>query len=145
LGLGVASVGIDFWDFAEEMVRQGYDRFIVDLTDCRSMDSTFMGVLVGIAESPEVAKDAGVVVVNPSEHHMKLMEGLGLSKIITIRESPTELPDVEMRRLASFPRSSRERVLRIREVHEKLVALDGCNEPKFRMFLKLLNREITQS
>jgi hypothetical protein len=66
LGLGVASVGIDFWDFTEEMVRQGYDRFIVDLTDCRSMDSTFMGVLVGIAESPQVAKEAGVVVVNPS-------------------------------------------------------------------------------
>jgi hypothetical protein len=144
IGLGVASVGIDFWDFTEEMVRQGFRRFIVDLSHCRSMDSTFMGVLVGIAESPEVTRDDAILVINPSDHHLKLMEGLGLPKIISIKDGKTGLPDIEMKRLESFPRTAEERIRRIRDVHVKLVALDERNQEKFRSFLKILNQELQE-
>lgn len=143
VGLGVASVGIDLWDFSEEMVRKGFDRFLIDLGPCRSMDSTFMGVLVGIAESPCVSTDSGVVVLNPSDHHLKLMEGLGLPKMITIRRGGTEQPDMVMERLDSFPRTPEERMRKIRDVHQKLVELDRRNEEKFRAFLDLLDKELS--
>ncbi len=142
VGLGMATVGIDFWDFSEEMVKQGFNRFIVDLSQCRSMDSTFMGVLVGIAESPKVKAGEAVMVINPNDHHMKLMDGLGLPKMISIRSGRTELPEIEMRRLDAFPRTSEERILKIRDVHARLVALDRRNEEKFKLFLKLLDQEL---
>lgn len=142
IGLGMATVGIDFWDFSEEMMKQGFLRFIVDLSQCRSMDSTFMGVLVGMAESPRIKREEAVTVINPNDHHMKLMDGLGLPKMISIKQGRTDLPELEMRRLDAFPRTSEDRILKIRDVHAKLVALDRRNEEKFKMFLKLLDQEL---
>jgi anti-sigma B factor antagonist len=144
-GLGVASIGLDLRDFTEEMLRQGFTRFIIDLADCRSIDSTFMGVLVGIPESPGVGSASSVVVINPSDHNLKLMEGLGLLNMITIRPGTTEPPDLALTRLIGFPRSPEERVLKIRDVHLLLVKNDPRNQAKFKPFLDLLERELNGS
>jgi anti-anti-sigma regulatory factor len=141
--LGIASVGLDLWDFAEEMARQDYFKFIVDLAECQSFDSTFMGVLVGIAEGPAKKMGGGVMVIHPSDHHMKLMSEVGLTKILVIRDTTSEIPqNLETIPLESLPRESRERVERIRDAHIRLCSLDEKNRVKFGPFLDLLAKEI---
>ena len=36
-------------EFAREMLDQGYGEFVVDLADCATMDSTFMGTMARLA------------------------------------------------------------------------------------------------
>jgi len=142
-GLGIASIGLDLWDFSEEMARQGFSKFIIDLEDCQSFDSTFMGVLVGVAEIAEQNEGGGVMVIHPSPHHKKLLSEVGLTKIITIREEPIEVPDgIEMTPLYELARTSEKRIQMIREAHEQLCELDERNRIKFGAFLEMLAREI---
>ncbi|MHC5035878.1 MAG: STAS domain-containing protein [Planctomycetota bacterium] len=141
--LGIASVGLDLWDFAEEMSLQGYFKFIIDLTDCQSFDSTFMGVLVGIADGPAKRKGGGVMVIHPSPHHQKLLSEVGLTKILIIRGEAPDLPgDLELVPLQSFSRMKDKRVEMIREAHIRLCELDERNRVKFGPFLDLLAKEI---
>ncbi|MHC4777404.1 MAG: STAS domain-containing protein [Planctomycetota bacterium] len=141
--LGIASVGLDLWDFAEEMARKGYTKFIIDLSHCQSFDSTFMGVLVGIAEGSTKGGGGGVMVVQPSAHHKKLLSEVGLTKLLTIRDGLAELPDgLELSPLEPLSRNSSERVELIRDAHVRLTKLDERNRVKFGPFLDLLAREI---
>ncbi len=142
-GLGIASIGLDLWDFTEEMARSGYHTFIIDLASCQSFDSTFMGVLVGIADGPAKEKGGGILVVHPTEHHKKLLSEVGLTKLISIRAEDADLPpDLELVPLDPLPRTSTERVEKIREAHQKLCNLDERNRAKFGLFLDLLAKEI---
>jgi ABC-type transporter Mla MlaB component len=142
-GLGIAAIGLDLWDFAEEMCRQGYPAFIIDLAECQSFDSTFMGVLVGVAEEAKKSEGGGVMVIHPSPHHKKLLSEVGLTKIITIREDPIRVPDgIEMTPLYELARTSEKRMQMIREAHEQLCELDDRNRAKFGAFLEMLSREI---
>ena len=142
-GLGIASIGLDLWDFAEEMERQGYYRFIVDLDECQSFDSTFMGVLVGVAEAAGKEEGGGVMVIHPSPHHRKLMTEVGLTKILTVREDPVDIPSgLQMTALYELARTSEKRIQMIREAHEQLCELDERNRAKFGAFLDMLSREI---
>jgi anti-anti-sigma regulatory factor len=141
--LGIASVGLDLWDFAEEMARKGFTKFVIDLSECQSFDSTFMGVLVGVAEGPAKQKGGGIMVIHPSDHHKKLMGEVGLYKILIIREDEPALPaDLELVPLDSLPRNAKERVALIRDAHVRLCDLDEKNRVKFGAFLDLLAREI---
>jgi ABC-type transporter Mla MlaB component len=142
-GLGIATIGLDLWDFAEEMGRQGYTTFIVDLAECQSFDSTFMGVLVGVAEVASESQGGGVMVIHPSPHHKKLMSEVGLTKIITLKEEPiTVPPGIEMTPLYELARTSDKRMQMIREAHEQLCELDDRNRAKFGAFLEMLSREM---
>jgi anti-anti-sigma regulatory factor len=142
-GLGIASVGLDLWDFAEEMARQGFNKFIIDLADCQSFDSTFMGVLVGVADGPALGRQGGILVIHPSGHHQKLLEEVGLTRLITVREEDADVPaDLELVPLRGLPRTAAERVEKIRDAHERLCEFDERNRVKFGPFLDLLAREI---
>jgi anti-anti-sigma regulatory factor len=141
--LGIASVGLDLWDFAEAMARQGYSKFIIGLSKCPSFDSTFMGVLVGIAEGRTGKEGGGVMVVRPSEHHKKLLSEVGLTKLLTVHDDDAQLPkDLELAPLKPFSRKSDERMEIIRDAHVRLCDLDERNRVKFGPFLDLLAREI---
>lgn len=144
-GLGIASVGLDLWDFSEEMAREGFSAFIVDLQDCQSFDSTFMGVLVGMAEEASKTEGGGVMVIHPSDHHKRLLAEVGLTKIISIREEPIDLPDrIELTPLKDLPRTSDKRVRQIRKAHQRLVEIDERNKVKFGPFLDMLAQEISE-
>lgn len=142
--LGIASIGLDLWDFAEAMAREGFGRFVIDLSQCQSFDSTFMGVLLGVADGPASAEGGDVTVIHPSEHHIKLMDEVGVStKIRVIREDAPALPeDLELVPLPPFPRSARDRVRKIRDAHVRLCEADERNKAKFGPFLNLLDREL---
>src|ERR1700753_2629903 len=70
----------DFKTLLGELTVKGYKRFIIDLSDCVLMDSTFLGVLAGFGLKMNPKGEAitrGIELVNPSPRVAELLENIG--------------------------------------------------------------------
>lgn len=124
-------------DFIEEMIKQGKTRFVMDFHHCSSMDSTFLGVLAGVALSLKKA-GGSVVAARAGARNLELIRNVGLHRLLTVDsdvplsfehcDTPLECPD----------RSELENARLVLEAHENLVAADEGNRPKFQDVLVFL-------
>ncbi len=140
-GLGNFSNALMFEEFCEAELQQGSDYFVIDLEECLGMDSTFMGVLAGLSTHFPPGRSP-IVVLNASEKNRQLLDDLGLSKLITVREKRDQIPALELQPLASDTLSARERAERIRRAHQQLIDTDSRNAAKFGPVMQLLKREL---
>lgn len=128
-------------DFAKRMLVEGYRKFIVDLGECSTMDSTFMGTLVEIASlAPPMAES--LMVINAQPHCEGLLEGLGLDNVLRIKRGSTDVPGVRLEPLPEYAATQTERMRLIRTAHENLVKIDERNEEEFGPFLRQLTKEM---
>src|SRR6202142_1610143 len=70
----------DFKTLLTELGQKGYHRFVIDLSECVLMDSTFLGVLAGfgIKLNPTGLPDqGGIELLNATERVRELLENLG--------------------------------------------------------------------
>ena len=137
-----------FKDLADTLLQSGYRDFFIDLASCKGMDSTFMGVLVGIVLYGERVHGARGktrgMVVNASEHNDRLLESLGLQNLIEIRRERVQLPDgITFERLEEKEFDPAKRILLIRDAHQHLAAIDEKNAEVFGPFLKNLAAELS--
>lgn len=130
-----------FRAFADRMVTAGYRNFVVDLAECRGMDSTFLGILFSIIQPPRGKKAPELIVVNPGPHNVKLLEGVGLAELIKIKREPTPIPGLSFEVLEDST-DPQMRLQTIREAHENLLRLDRRNEEQFGPFLRALTKEL---
>ena len=72
-------------EFAREMIERGYRKFIVDLNDCATMDSTFMGTMAGVALRLKELGGGDLRVVHCPPRSHELLSGLGLDQIFSIQ------------------------------------------------------------
>ena len=49
VGLGTMNNSVAFQQFVDHLLAQGYPKFVFDLASCDGFDSTFMGIVLGIA------------------------------------------------------------------------------------------------
>jgi anti-anti-sigma factor len=128
-------------DFAKRMIVEGFRKFVVDLDDCSTMDSTFMGTLVEMASlAPPMAES--LMIINAQPHCEGLLEGLGLDNVLRIKRGKTDMPAVELESLPEYAATQTERMRLIRRAHENLVQIDLRNEEKFGSFLRRLTKEM---
>src|SRR6266542_4104347 len=72
-------------DFVTEMLRQKKSRFVIDFSHCTSMDSTFLGVLAGIAlELKKTPGGGSLVLARMGPRNLELVRNLGLHRLLTI-------------------------------------------------------------
>ena len=129
------------YDFAKRMVMEGYQKFIIDLQECTTMDSTFMGTLVEVFSFSTPSCES-LMIINAQDHCEGLLEGLGLDNVLRIKRGTTELPKAQLEPLPEFAASQPERMKLIRRAHENLVRIDKRNEEKFGPFLRQLAKEM---
>lgn len=127
--------------FLREVLGQGVLLVCVDLSCCSGMDSTFMGLLVGFSQDLEQV-NGQLVVVNPTEQNLRLLDMLGVSEVLPVvaRSSPTELEFVVIP--ASPMVSPLQRLEIIKRAHQHLVELNQTNEAKFSAFLEMLEEDL---
>lgn len=143
-GLGNFSNALMFEEFCEQELKQGLDCFVVDLARCEGMDSTFMGVLAGLSTHFPPGEPK-VIVVNAGAKHRQLLDDLGLSRLVSVRQKPDLIPALELEPLSSDTLPPRERAERILRAHQQLLDADSRNAAKFGPVLKLLKRELETS
>ncbi len=130
--------------FLQEMLEQGVTVVCVDLSSCTGMDSTFMGLLVGFSQTL-VRKNGKLVVVNPSETNLRLLDMLGVSEVLPVVAQTDPANDLEFIKIPANPMISPiQRMELIKQAHHNLVALNEANHAKFSAFLKALDSDLVK-
>src|SRR5512140_3407969 len=85
---------IDFKTLLNELRAKGYNYFVLDLSECTLMDSTFLGVLSGFGlkmMSPENENEARKIeLLNPNSRISELLENLGVLHLFRLTQGPLE-------------------------------------------------------
>ena len=136
----------DFKTLLEELLQKGFGRFIIDLSECVLMDSTFLGVLsgFGLKLNPNGVPDkCGVELLNPNARVAELLENLGAIRLFKVTSGALQLPDDVK---ASTPESvnpTHEQVTRTcLEAHQTLMAVNPENVARFKDVTQFLAEDL---
>jgi len=152
IGLASMTNSVSLQEVLTDLPRQGFRRFIFDLGLCTGFDSTFMGIVLGVAHAQldphlQVAGSPDgitVLMVNAREEHIRLLTEVGLHRVVRVRREPVDFPKLGLQRLEERPADPRSRIRSIIAAHENLVRLGGPNIEKFGMLLETLKREFNE-
>ncbi|MEX2581127.1 MAG: STAS domain-containing protein [Verrucomicrobiales bacterium] len=137
-------------DFLMSRFDRGWRRFVVDLQNCRGIDSTFIGMLYRLASLVEATGTGGKVeVINPGERNENSICKLGLDNLIKIdrhgggweREQLLIEQNISQP-LACPPLGKREKTELVLEAHEALVAANAENENRFCDVVEFLRQDL---
>jgi anti-sigma B factor antagonist len=131
-------------DFVAEMLRQGKARFVMDFSQCTSMDSTFLGVLAGAAiELRKTAPGGSFVLTRVGPRNLELIRNLGLHRLLTVDTGGdgANLAKCDTP-LDCQNRSEIETARVVLEAHENLVNADEANRGKFQDVLAFLRNRV---
>lgn len=130
-------------EFLNQMIKEGYKDFIICLEECLSVDSTFIGVLVGIGLKLKKKFNRTLRLVNVSAHNRKPLKTLGVIGLFDViedwRETFEELKYLERKRTTKL--QAAEHIMR---AHEHLMELDVANRIKFKDVHKFMAQEIAK-
>lgn len=122
-------------------------QYIVDLDECTTMDSTFMGTLASMGISQREKTGKKLIVLNIGDHVLYLLNTLGLKFILDLRQpsqSEGSVSDVQFTPARAPQISPVERIVMMIEAHEKLVDVNGQNEVKFEGVLNSLRDSLAR-
>jgi len=86
---------LDFKTLINELRSRGFHCFILDLSECVLMDSTFLGVLTGfgLQMNPQGAGDSGgIELVNANTRITELLENLGVLHLFKVNQGAATVP-----------------------------------------------------
>jgi anti-anti-sigma regulatory factor len=133
-------------DFFGEMMKQGKHRFILDFQNCASMDSTFLGVMAGLAlELRKKTPPGSLVLSRASQRNLELIRNLGLHRLVSV-----DAGDFPMNfgqgttALQCGNCTELEHARLVLQAHENLVATDENNRTKFQDVLSFLKNRVEQ-
>lgn len=134
-------------DFFAQMLGQGKTRFVLDFLHCASMDSTFLGVLAGLAlELRRKNPPGSLVVCRVGRRNLELLRNLGLHRLLIVDAS--DVPLASNQAAAALEcgdhRGELEQARLVLDAHENLVAADPANQNKFQDVMAYLRRRVEQ-
>ena len=96
-GAVVFAVAKPLREFTEAGLAAGCRKFLIDLGNAASCDSTFLGVLAGLAA--QTGGEGWIQLVNANAQTTKVMQDTGITRMMRLRSDPVELPDLPLQRL----------------------------------------------
>ena len=151
-GRGSFKVSTSLKEFGQAALQSGTTMAVLDMGSCVGMDSTFMGVLAGLAFRFRQKKGGQVILVNVSARNRGLLATLGLDQTVQAYmtgAAPRPYKDLlaGQPELATLPgeadhHTTAETML---EAHENLVSLSPENYPKFKDVLTFLREDLNRS
>ncbi len=128
--------------FVHAMIQRGYREFIVDLSPCTHMDSTFMGTLTGVSQNLRELCQGSLRVINVSSRNVELLENLGLHFLFAVEPAREELivPAEQGAELMVLPTEADPEKGIILAAHEALVEANPLNAARFRDVLEYLRK-----
>ena len=140
---------VDFKRLVQELRHKGLNRFMLDLGECVTMDSTFLGVLAGIAlrdidgrESDPSTPRVHIDLLNPNERITDLLENLGVIHLFNILHQPTPCTVMFEPQAASAPPSKEDLSRHCLEAHVTLMDVNPENIPKFKDVAQFFEQDL---
>jgi anti-anti-sigma factor len=136
----------DFKTLLNELAEKGYRHFIIDLSNCVLMDSTFLGVLAGIGlrlNPKGVSPERGIELLNANERISGLLENLGALHLFKIISGALQLPD-DVKTCTPAPiNPTHEQITRTSlEAHQTLMAMNPENVARFKDVTQFLAEDL---
>ena len=131
--------------FYQQLLKEGVRRFVVDLEKCTYLDSTFLGILLGLGLKLKDAGNGLLHILNASPRNLELLKNLGLDRLIQLESPRAKLNGVAESQLeeVNCPTPSRaEAAPTILEAHETLMEFDPRNIPKFKDVVEFLREDL---
>ena len=149
--LGRANFGssIDFRTLINELRQRGFHYFVLDLSECTLMDSTFLGVLAGFGlklNSPgQNGTASGIELFNPNARITDLLENLGVLHLFQVRHGElAPPPESEVREHCPSTPSKQELQSACLEAHRTLMGIFPPNVPKFKDLTQFLAEDLNK-
>jgi anti-anti-sigma regulatory factor len=161
--------------FYLQLLKDGVSRFVIDLGACTYLDSTFLGILLGLGLKLREGGNGLLNILNASPRNLELLRNLGLDRLINVAGG--NLPgDIEAQTGTTIPQASpngsagnggalgvgamkeenlqdlacpvptrAEAAPTILEAHEALMNFDPRNVPKFKDVVEFLREDLGQT
>lgn len=139
----------DFKTLLAELIQKGYGHFIIDLSECVLMDSTFLGVLAGFgiklsqSSAASAANNGCIELSNPNARVTELLENLGVLQLFKILNGAPQLSgDICVQTPAPVNPSHEEITRTSLEAHQALMAVNPDNVPRFKDVAQFLAEDL---
>jgi hypothetical protein len=133
-------------EFARGMLDHGYREFVVDLADCATMDSTFMGTMARVALWLREFGHGHVRIVRCGSRNQPLLSGLGLDRILDIDANGGSPPDCgpceQTLAAPSLDKQKKTQTKTMLDAHEALCEASPENVLRFRDVVHFLRQEL---
>ena len=136
VGAANFSLGVGFKVVAAQCCEQGNRALLLDLSGCPNMDSTFLGVLMGMAERLD-----RIELLNPCERVVDLLENLGVLSLVSVSHGVNPF-DGQLEDTESFDAGKRELAEVSLEAHRTLMGINSENVPRFKDVTRFLEEDL---
>lgn len=138
---------VDFKTLVSELRQKGYSYFVLDLSECLLMDSTFLGVLTGfglkLGQGNKECCDSGIELLNANPRITDLLENLGVLHLFKLSNGPLEVsPEAEMRAVDPLNPSKEEVTRACLEAHRTLMDANPQNINRFKDVTQFLTEDL---
>ena len=143
-GLANFSSSIDFKRLLNELQGKGYVFFVLDLSECSLMDSTFLGLLAGFGlKMGQTGTLRQIELMNANPRVSELLETLGVIHLFKLSQGNAQVPDgMEMQELAPGNATYEEIARASLEAHETLMAISPENASRFKDVAQFLAEDL---
>ena len=136
----------DFKGLLTGLAQKGYSHFIIDLSECVLMDSTFLGVLAGFGLKMNQAaapNQRGIELSNPNARITELLENLGALHLFKVITGALQLPDDVQTSAPESANPTHEEITRTcLEAHKTLMAVNPDNVARFKDVTQFLAEDL---
>jgi len=149
-GRGSFKAGPSMKRFGALAIEKGCTRIFFDMENCQAMDSTFMGVLAGLALRIQREAHGQLVAMNLSPKTASLLAALGLNRLVECYQSGA-LPAIfraclvdalDLSGLDLSDAGSRVSLETMLEAHQTLVEIAPENLSRFRDVITYLDQDL---
>jgi anti-sigma B factor antagonist len=120
-------------------------RFVLDLTECTIMDSTFLGILArfGLNLSGQTEPAGSVQILNPNDRIVGLLENLGVDHLFEMVRGSPPLPTHGTTDHELAASTDKREVMRTSlEAHQTLSELSPENADRFKDVIRFLAEDL---
>ena len=133
-----------------ELRSTGVSPFVLDLGECVTMDSTFLGVLAGLAlrnsDGKELAADGQKLkldLLNPNARIADLLDNLGVVHLFNVMNQENPCTAIFEPVTSDRPTPTKEEISRnCLQAHELLMRINPDNIPKFKEVTQFLAEDL---
>jgi anti-anti-sigma regulatory factor len=135
---------VDFKTLVNELRQKGFSWFILDLSQCMLMDSTFLGVLTGfgLKMNPD-SGDGSIELLNANGRITELLENLGVLHLFRMTQGavdPTACPETVAHQPVSATKEETTRACL--EAHRTLMDVNPANVQRFKDVAQFLAEDL---
>lgn len=136
------AISLSFKRLVTELAQRGTKHFVIDLAQCQSMDSTFLGDLAGLGLQfgGGAADGRAIRLLNIPDNILDSIESLGTDRLFQVIKDCPDTGGFQEVRLNEVTREETTR--NCLEAHRLLMSLDPANVDKFKDVTAFLEQDL---